>query len=113
MQGKVADMYASLNASRAYVYAVARACDARTARRRDAAGCILFAAERATHAALDAIQTLGGHGYSNDYAARRLLRDAQLHQIRARPPEDRPLLIGRGLFEAARAARSPPRLSGP
>src|SRR5204862_8219712 len=74
MQGKVADMYTSLNAARAYVYAVARACDARTARRRDAAGCILFAAERATHAALDAIQTLGGNGQINDYAAGPLLR---------------------------------------
>jgi len=101
MQGKVADMYASLNASRAYVYAVARACDARTARRRDAASCILFAAERATHAALDAIQTLGGNGYSNDYAAGRLLRDAKLYEIGAGTQEIRRMLIGRELFEAA------------
>src|SRR5580693_1280647 len=76
MQGKLADMYAALNAARAYVYAVARACDARTVRRRDAAGCILFAAERATHAALEAIQALGGNGYINDYAAPLLLEPA-------------------------------------
>jgi len=101
IQGKVADMYAALNASRAYVYAVARACDARTARRRDAASCILFAAERATHAALDAIQALGGNGYSNDYAAGRLLRDAKLYEIGAGTQEIRRMLIGRELFEAA------------
>jgi len=101
MQGKVADMYASLNASRAYVYAVARACDTRTARRRDAASCILFAAERATHTALEAIQTLGGNGYINDYAAGRLLRDAKLYEIGAGTQEIRRMLIGRELFEAA------------
>jgi len=101
MQGKVADMYAALNASRAYVYAVARACDAHTARRRDAASCILFAAERATHAALDAIQALGGNGYINDYAAGRLLRDAKLYEIGAGTQEIRRMLIGRELFEAA------------
>ncbi|HEY0768207.1 MAG TPA: isovaleryl-CoA dehydrogenase [Steroidobacteraceae bacterium] len=101
MQGKVADMYAALNASRAYVYAVARACDARTVRRRDAASCILFAAERATHAALDAIQALGGNGYINDYAAGRLLRDAKLYEIGAGTQEIRRMLIGRELFEAA------------
>jgi isovaleryl-CoA dehydrogenase len=101
IQGKVADMYAALNASRAYVYAVARACDARTARRRDAASCILFAAERATHAALDAIQALGGNGYINDYAAGRLLRDAKLYEIGAGTQEIRRMLIGRELFEAA------------
>ncbi|MGO9804280.1 MAG: isovaleryl-CoA dehydrogenase [Steroidobacteraceae bacterium] len=101
MQGKVADMYAALNASRAYVYAVARACDARTVRRRDAAGCILFAAERATHAALEAIQALGGNGYINDYAAGRLLRDAKLYEIGAGTQEIRRMLIGRELFEAA------------
>ncbi len=101
MQAKVADMYAALNASRAYVYAVARACDARTARRRDAASCILFAAERATHAALEAIQTLGGNGYINDYAAGRLLRDAKLYEIGAGTQEIRRMLIGRELFEAA------------
>jgi isovaleryl-CoA dehydrogenase len=101
MQGKIADMYAALNAARAYVYAVARACDARTARRRDAAACILFAAERATHAALEAIQALGGNGYINDYAAGRLLRDAQLYEIGAGTQEIRRMLIGRELFEAA------------
>jgi len=101
MQGKVADMYAALNAARAYVYAVARACDARTARRRDAAACILFAAERATLAALDAIQALGGNGYINDYAAGRILRDAKLYEIGAGTQEIRRMLIGRELFEAA------------
>ena len=101
MQGKVADMYAALNASRAYVYAVARSCDARTVRRRDAASCILFAAERATHAALEAIQALGGNGYINDYAAGRLLRDAKLYEIGAGTQEIRRMLIGRELFEAA------------
>jgi isovaleryl-CoA dehydrogenase len=101
MQGKIADMFAALNASRAYVYAVARACDARTARRRDAASCILFAAERATHAALEAIQALGGNGYINDYAAGRLLRDAKLYEIGAGTQEIRRMLIGRELFEAA------------
>jgi isovaleryl-CoA dehydrogenase len=101
MQGKIADMYAALNASRAYVYSVARACDARTARRRDAAACILFAAERATHAALEAIQALGGNGYINDFAAGRLLRDAKLYEIGAGTQEIRRMLIGRELFEAA------------
>ncbi|MGB6604054.1 MAG: isovaleryl-CoA dehydrogenase [Steroidobacteraceae bacterium] len=103
MQGKVADMYAALNASRAYVYAVARACDARSARRRDAASCILFAAERATQAALEAIQALGGNGYINDYAAGRLLRDAKLYEIGAGTQEIRRMLIGRELFEALAA----------
>jgi isovaleryl-CoA dehydrogenase len=101
MQGKIADMYASLNAARAYVYSVARACDARTVRRRDAAGCILFAAERATAAGLDAIQALGGNGYINDYPAGRLLRDAKLYEIGAGTQEIRRMLIGRELFEAA------------
>jgi isovaleryl-CoA dehydrogenase len=101
MQGKIADMYAALNASRAYVYAVARACDARTVRRRDAAACILFAAERATHAALDAIQALGGNGYINDFPAGRLLRDAKLYEIGAGTQEIRRMLIGRELYEAA------------
>jgi isovaleryl-CoA dehydrogenase len=101
MQGKIADMYASLNAARAYVYAVARACDARSVRRRDAAGCILFAAERATAAGLEAIQALGGNGYINDYAAGRLLRDAKLYEIGAGTQEIRRMLIGRELFEAA------------
>ncbi len=101
MQGKLADMYTALNAARAYVYAVARACDARRARRRDAAGCILFAAERATQAALEAIQALGGNGYINDYGAGRLLRDAKLYEIGAGTQEIRRMLIGRELFEAA------------
>jgi isovaleryl-CoA dehydrogenase len=101
MQGKVADLYASLNAARAYVYTVARACDARTAVRRDAAACILFAAERATQAALEAIQALGGNGYINDYPAGRLLRDAKLYEIGAGTQEIRRMLIGRELFEAA------------
>ena len=101
MQGKIADMYAALNAARAYVYAVARACDARTVRRRDAAACILFAAERATHVALEAIQALGGNGYINDYSAGRLLRDAKLYEIGAGTQEIRRMLIGRELFEAA------------
>jgi isovaleryl-CoA dehydrogenase len=101
MQAKVADMYAALNASRAYVYSVARACDAGTVKRRDAAGCILFAAEQATRAALEAIQSLGGNGYMNDYAAGRLLRDAKLYEIGAGTQEIRRMLIGRELFESA------------
>ena len=100
MQAKVADMYASLNASRAYVYSVAKACDAGTVKRRDAASCILFAAEHATRAALEAIQSLGGNGYTNDYAAGRLLRDAKLYEIGAGTQEIRRMLIGRELFEA-------------
>ena len=101
MQGKIADMYCDLNAARAYVYAVAGACDARRVRRRDAASCILFAAERATQAALQAIQALGGNGYINDYPAGRLLRDAKLYEIGAGTQEIRRMLIGRELFEAA------------
>ena len=101
MQGKVADMYTDLNASRAYVYAVAAACDRGQVTRQDAAGCILYAAERATRAALEAIQTLGGNGYINDYPAGRLLRDAKLYEIGAGTQEIRRMLIGRQLFEAA------------
>jgi isovaleryl-CoA dehydrogenase len=101
MQAKLADMYTSLNAARAYVYSVARACDAGSVKRRDAASCILFAAERATHAALEAIQALGGNGYTNDYAAGRLLRDAKLYEIGAGTQEIRRMLIGRELFESA------------
>jgi isovaleryl-CoA dehydrogenase len=101
MQAKVADMYAALNASRAYVYSVARACDSGTSKRRDAASCILFAAEHATRAALEAIQALGGNGYTNDYAAGRLLRDAKLYEIGAGTQEIRRMLIGRELFESA------------
>jgi isovaleryl-CoA dehydrogenase len=101
MQAKLAEMYASLNACRAYVYCVARACDAGTVKRRDAASCILFAAERATHVALEAIQALGGNGYINEYGAGRLLRDAKLYEIGAGTQEIRRMLIGRELFEAA------------
>jgi len=100
MQAKVADMYADFNASRAYVYSVARACDAQRVTRRDAAGCILFAAGRATQVALEAIQALGGNGYINDYPAGRLLRDAKLYEIGAGTQEIRRILIGRELFEA-------------
>ena len=98
IQGKVADMYTQLNAVRAYVYAVARACDRGLTSRKDAAGAILFAAEAATRAALDAIQILGGNGYINDYPAGRLLRDAKLYEIGAGTSEIRRLLIGRELF---------------
>jgi isovaleryl-CoA dehydrogenase len=99
MQAKLADMYASFNAARAYVYAVARACDAGRSARHDAAAAILFAAERATQVALEAIQTLGGNGYINDYPAGRLLRDAKLYEIGAGTQEIRRMLIGRELFE--------------
>jgi len=101
MQAKVADMYVDFSASRAFVYEVARTCDAGAVNRRDAAGCILFAAERATRVALDAIQALGGNGYINDYPAGRLLRDAKLYEIGAGTQEIRRMLIGRELFEAA------------
>ena len=99
MQAKVADMYAALGACRAYVYTVARACDAGRVKRRDAAACILFAAEKATAVALEAIQALGGNGYINDYPAGRLLRDAKLYEIGAGTQEIRRMLIGRELFE--------------
>jgi isovaleryl-CoA dehydrogenase len=99
MQGKLADMYTTANASRAYVYAVARACDAGTITRRDAAGAILYAAERATELALQTIQCLGGMGYMNDSPAGRLLRDAKLYEIGAGTSEIRRWLIGRELFE--------------
>ena len=98
MQGKLADMYTALNASRAYVYAVARACDRGQATRKDAAGAILFAAERATWTALEAIQALGANGYINDFPAGRLLRDAKLYEIGAGTSEIRRMLIGRELF---------------
>ena len=101
MQAKLADLYTELAASRAYVYATARACDEGRVTRRDAAGCILFAAERATRIALDAIQMLGGNGYINDYPAGRLLRDAKLYEIGAGTQEIRRILIGRELFESA------------
>lgn len=101
IQAKLADMYADLNASRAYVYAVAAACDRGRVTRRDAAACILFAAHRATLAALEAIQMLGGNGYTNDYSAGRLLRDAKLYEIGAGTQEIRRTLIARELFEGA------------
>jgi isovaleryl-CoA dehydrogenase len=102
MQGKLADMYTTMNAARAYVYAVARACDRGQTTRKDAAGAILFASERATWMALEAIQCLGGNGYINDYPTGRLLRDAKLYEIGAGTGEIRRMLIGRELFEETR-----------
>jgi len=99
MQGKLADMYTELNAARAYVYAVARACDRGQTTRKDAAGAILYAAERATQMALQAIQALGGNGYINEFPTGRLLRDAKLYEIGAGTSEIRRMLIGRELFE--------------
>tara|TARA_A100000164_G_scaffold47861_1_gene36523 strand:- start:133 stop:1296 length:1164 start_codon:yes stop_codon:yes gene_type:complete len=99
MQGKVADLYTETNAARAYVYAVAKACDEGRTTRIDAAGCILYAAERATQHALQAIQALGGNGYINDYETGRLLRDAKLYEIGAGTSEIRRMLIGRELFD--------------
>ena len=98
IQGKVADMYTTLNACRAYLYAVANACDRGETTRKDAAGVILYCAEAATQMALDAIQILGGNGYINDYSAGRLLRDAKLYEIGAGTSEIRRMLIGRELF---------------
>ena len=98
MQGKIADMYAELNASRAYLYAVARACDLGHESRKDAAAVILYTAEKATQMALQAIQALGGNGYTNDYVTGRLLRDAKLYEIGAGTSEVRRMLIGRELF---------------
>jgi len=102
MQGKLADMYVTLSACRAYVYAVGRACDAGCVTRKDAAGAILFAAERATWMALEAIQCLGGTGYMNDSPVSRLLRDAKLYEIGAGTSEIRRWLIGRELFDETR-----------
>ena len=99
VQGKLADMYVTMNAAKAYVYAVAKACDRGQTTREDAAGAILYAAERATQVALDAIQILGGNGYTNDYPLGRLLRDAKLYEIGAGTSEIRRMLIGRELFE--------------
>lgn len=99
IQGKLADMYTELNASRAYVYAVAAACDRGETTRKDAAGAILYASERATRLALEAIQILGGNGYTNEYATGRLLRDAKLYEIGAGTQEIRRMLIGRELFK--------------
>jgi isovaleryl-CoA dehydrogenase len=98
MQGKIADMYADLNASRAYLYAVAKACDLAQDSRKDAAAVIMFTAEKATQMALQAIQALGGNGYTNEYPTGRLLRDAKLYEIGAGTSEVRRMLIGRELF---------------
>ncbi len=100
MQGKVADMYTTMNACRSYVYSVAAACDQVRTTRFDAAGCILYAAEKATWMAGEAVQALGGNGYINEYPAGRLLRDAKLYEIGAGTSEIRRMLIGRELFEA-------------
>ena len=101
VQAKLADMYVTLNAARAYVYAVASSCDRGETTRKDAAGCLLFAAERATQAALDSIQLLGGNGYINDYPTGRLLRDAKLYEIGAGTSEIRRWLIGREIMAEA------------
>ncbi len=98
MQGKLADMYTTMNACRSYVYAVAAACDRGETTRKDAAGCILYAAEKATQVALESIQALGGNGYINEYATGRLLRDAKLYEIGAGTSEIRRMLIGREIF---------------
>ncbi len=98
MQGKIADMYTTMNACRAYVYAVAQACDRGQTTRKDAAGAILYAAEKATWMALEAVQALGGNGYINEYPTGRLLRDAKLYEIGAGTSEIRRMLIGRELF---------------
>lgn len=98
IQGKLADMYTKMNASKAYVYAVVKACDRDRTTRKDAAGAILYSAERATEMTLDAIQILGGNGYINEYATGRLLRDAKLYEIGAGTSEIRRMLIGRELF---------------
>jgi isovaleryl-CoA dehydrogenase len=99
MQGKLADMYVTFSTARSYVYAVAQACDRGETTRKDAAGCILYSAEKATWMALEAIQTLGGNGYINEYPTGRLLRDAKLYEIGAGTSEIRRYLIGRELFE--------------
>ena len=99
MQGKLADMYTTLSACRADVYAVAAACDRGEATRKDAAGAILYASEKATWMALESIQALGGNGYINDYPTGRFLRDAKLYEIGAGTSEIRRMLIGRELFE--------------
>ena len=102
MQGKIADMYTTMNSCRAYVYAVARACDRGLTTRFDAAGCILMAAEKATWMAGQAIQSLGGNGYINEYPTGRLWRDAKLYEIGAGTSEIRRMLIGRELFNATK-----------
>ncbi len=98
VQGKLADIYSTMNACRAYVYAVAQACDRGETTRKDAAGCILYSAEKATQCALDGIQLLGGNGYINEYPTGRLLRDAKLYEIGAGTSEIRRMLIGREMF---------------
>ena len=102
MQGKLADMYTTMNASKAYVYTVAAACDRGETTRKDAAGAILYSAEKATWLALESIQALGGNGYINDYPTGRLLRDAKLYEIGAGTSEIRRMLIGRELFQQTR-----------
>jgi isovaleryl-CoA dehydrogenase len=102
VQAKLADMYVAMNASKAYVYSVAKACDRGATTREDAAGAILYAAENATRVALDAIQLLGGNGYINEYPTGRYLRDAKLYEIGAGTSEIRRMLIGRELFEKTR-----------
>jgi isovaleryl-CoA dehydrogenase len=102
VQAKLADMYVTMNAAKAYVYTVARACDEGRTTREDAAGAILYAAERATWMALEAIQCLGGNGYINDFPTGRLLRDAKLYEIGAGTSEIRRMLIGREIFEKTR-----------
>ena len=104
VQGKLADMYSTMNACKAYVYAVAAACDRGETTRQDAAACILYAAEKATQVALDAIQLLGGNGYINEYPTGRFLRDAKLYEIGAGTSEIRRMLIGRELFENSAGA---------
>jgi isovaleryl-CoA dehydrogenase len=99
IQGKLADMYTTMNATKSYVYMVAKACDRGDVTRKDAAGVILYAAEKATWMALEAIQCLGGNGYINEYPTGRLLRDAKLYEIGAGTSEIRRMLIGRELFE--------------
>ena len=99
MQAKIADMYVIMNAAKSYVYTVAKACDRGEVTRKDAAGAILYAAEKATWMALEAIQCLGGNGYTNDYPTGRILRDAKLYEIGAGTSEVRRMLIGRELFK--------------
>jgi len=102
VQGKIADMYSTMNACKSYLYTVAAACDRGETTRKDAAGVILYTAEKATQMALDAIQLLGGNGYINDFATGRLLRDAKLYEIGAGTSEVRRMLIGRELFNESK-----------
>jgi len=102
MQGKMADMYTTMNAAKSYVYTVGKACDRGESSRKDSAGAILYSSEKATWMALEAIQTLGGNGYTNEYPTGRLLRDAKLYEIGAGTSEIRRMLIGRELFNETR-----------